>query len=117
MRRRSFLADRADGHVGLRQEERERAACAQRAGQPDLTAKQTRNFAADRQTKAGTTVLSAGAAIRLEKGFKDYLLFVRGNTDARIGDGECDDRARAIEHFVFRIPAFRDWSNPEDNAS
>src|SRR5687767_15768132 len=55
------------------QVERERAAAAERAAQPDLAAEQLGDFAADRQTETGAAVLAAGRAIRLLEGFEDDL--------------------------------------------
>ena len=50
--------------VALRQVQREGAALARRADQPDLAAEQARQLAADRQAQAGAAVLARGASRR-----------------------------------------------------
>ena len=47
-------------------------------------------FAANRKPKPRATIFAAGAGIGLLEGFKDNLLFFRGDTDARIGHLESD---------------------------
>ena len=63
-------------HVDRRQEQRERAALADRAGQLDLAAEQLGDFTADRQAEAGAAVLAAGRAVRLLERFEDDLVLV-----------------------------------------
>ena len=75
-----------DGHVILRQIERERAALSGSARQADFTAQQARDFAADGQSEPGAAVLPAGAAVRLLEGLENDLLLVGGDADAGVSD-------------------------------
>src|SRR6185369_17160937 len=91
-----FAANRAHRDMGLWQEQCERAPLPQRTSQPDFTAEQPGNFAADRQTEPGAAVFPAGAAIGLLEGFKNNLLFFWRDADAGIADGEGDNRAGMV---------------------
>src|SRR6185295_9324626 len=101
--------------MSLRQEQGKGAALARGAGQSNFSAEQPRNFPADRQAKACAAILAAGAAVRLLEGLKDELLLLGRDANAGVGDGECDDRARMIEHFLARAPTFGNRSNPQDD--
>ncbi len=102
-RRHRLQSDRR-ADVVLRQEERERAADAGRAGQVDLAAEQARELAADRQPEAGAAVLPAGARIGLLEGFEDDLLLVDRNADAGVGHLEGDDAADLRQDAMVGIP-------------
>ena len=78
------LARDARRRIDLRQVQRERAALARRADQPDLAAQQARQLAADRQAEARAAVLAAGAAVGLLERLEDDLLLVRRDADAGI---------------------------------
>ena len=71
----------------------------------DLAAEQVRELAADRETQAGSSVLSAGAGVGLHEGLEDDLLLLGRNADAGVGDLEGDHRGCLLEHRVLRAPA------------
>ena len=77
--------------VVQRQVEREGAALAVHAGQPDLAAEQHRQLAADGQAEAGAAVLARGAGVGLLEGLEDQPLLLRRDADAGVLDGEGDD--------------------------
>ena len=63
--------------VAQRQVEREGAALAGDAREPDFAAQQRRQLAADGQAQAGAAVLAAGAGVGLLEGLEDDLLLLR----------------------------------------
>ena len=77
--------------VVQRQVERERAALAVDAGEPDLAAEQHGQFAADGQAQAGAAVLARGAGVGLLEGLEDQPLLLRRDADAGVLDREGDD--------------------------
>ena len=87
--RRGRRARRAG--VVQRQVERERAALARHAGQPDLAAEQRRQLAADGQAQAGAAVLAGGAGVGLLERLEDQPLLLRRDADAGVLDRERDD--------------------------
>src|SRR5690606_21260838 len=63
--------------VAKRKVQRERAALAGGALQPDLAAEQRGELARDRQAETGAAVLAAGAGVRLLKRLEDETLLLR----------------------------------------
>src|SRR5205823_11661011 len=78
------LANGARGNIIARQIKRERAADARRADESDFAAEQTRELAADRETKSRTAVFAARAAVGLLERLEDDLLLVGRDADAGI---------------------------------
>src|SRR5262245_33621600 len=101
------LRTNRDGWSGIfqRQVQRERAAFAGRAAQVNLATEQVREFAADRKAKARAAVFAAGAGIGLLERLEDELLLLKGNTDAGVGDLECDHRRSGVEDWMVDAPA------------
>ena len=104
-RRRHEPPDGFLRHEDLRQVERERAAHARRADQPNFAAEQARHFAADRQAQARAAVLAARAAVGLLERLEDDLLLLRRNADAGIGHRERDHGVAGSERVVVGMPA------------
>src|SRR5204863_101536 len=71
--------------VAQRQVQRQSAARAGRAAQPDLPAKQIRELAADCEPQARAAIAPAGARVGLLEGFEHDLLFLRRDADAGVG--------------------------------
>ena len=67
-----------------RQIQRERAACADRAVQPDFSAKQSRDLTANGEAEAGPSVLPCDGSVCLLERLENDLMFVGRNTDAGI---------------------------------
>src|SRR5882762_11659826 len=91
---RSLVARRLVGH---RQVKRERAALAGSAADPDFTAEQASQLAADGKPQACAAISAAGGSIGLLERFKNAVLLVRRNPDAGVDHGERHDRVRRIE--------------------
>ena len=91
--------------VVQRQVQRERAALAVDAGQPDLAAEQHGQLAADRQAQAGAAVLARGAGVGLLEGLEDQPLLLRRDADAGVLDREGDHLLRLAEHRMVGAPA------------
>src|SRR6185503_8674304 len=81
-RRAPFSGRYGRALIGERQHQREGAALAHAAREPELAAEQPGELAADRQAEAGAAVLAAGRAVGLLEGLEDQLLLVRRNADA-----------------------------------
>ena len=71
-----------------RQADGERAAPAQLALQRDLAAQQLRQLADDRQAQAGAGVFARQRIARLAELLEHQVLFLRGDADAGVDDGE-----------------------------
>ncbi len=54
------------------------------ADEPDFSAKQHREFAADGESKSGAAVLAGGSGIRLLESFKNQTLLLRRNSYAGV---------------------------------
>ena len=110
-RSRSSPAARLGRHcfrrVVHRQIERERAAAVELAANTDLAAQQPRDFAADRQSQAGTAVLAAGCHVHLLEGLKDDLLLVERDADAGVAHGEGQHALCTVQRLHFRAPSLR----------
>ena len=107
-RRTTFCGTKVCGKI-----ERERAAHAGRADQPDLAAEQPGDFAADRQAQARAAVLAARAAVGLLERLEDDLLLVRRNADAGVASPRTPITASArVERC--RCPAFQPSSADVD---
>ena len=91
--------------VDARQVEREGAARADLAGQPDLAAEQPGDLPADRQPEAGAAVLPAGRAVGLLERLEDDAVLVGRNADAGVGDPEGDHRRGACSRCADRRPS------------
>ena len=89
-RRRAARALARAATIGLRQVEREHAARARRADQPDLAAEQLGELARDGQAQAGAAVLAAGRAVGLLERLEDDLLLVGRDADAGVAHLEGD---------------------------
>src|SRR5512133_509354 len=78
----------ASGHLWARvllgNMQGKRAALAWRALHFDRTAQKSRNLTTDREPKASSTILATRSAIRLQKGFEDELLLVRGDSNPSV---------------------------------
>src|SRR3989454_5667786 len=112
---RSLFARRL---VGERQVKRERAALAGGAADPDFTAEQASQLAADGKPQARASILAAGGAIGLLERLKNAVLLVRRNPDAGVDHGERHHRVRRIELRMSRGPArFRDRKSTRLNSS
>ena len=70
-----------------------------RAAQLNFASQQAGQFAADRQSQAGTAILAAGACIRLLERLEDDPLLFGRNANAGIGHLEGNDRSQ-----LFRGP-------------
>ena len=88
----------------LRQVEREGAALAHGAPQPDVAAEQPRELLADRQAQPGAAVLPAGRAVRLLERLEDDLVLLRRNADARVDDGERHCGRSQFDQRIARRP-------------
>src|SRR5690606_4927234 len=64
--------------------QREGAAHARCAAEPQLPAQQMRQLSADGETEARATVLARGTGVGLLEGLEDDALFLRRDADARI---------------------------------
>ena len=91
--------------VDARQVEREAAARADLAGQPDLAAQQPRDFPADRQPEAGAAVLPAGGAVGLLERLEDDAVLLGRNADAGVGHPEGDHRRGGVQGALVGSPA------------
>ena len=91
--------------VGDRQVERERAALAGRADQPDLAAEQRRQLAADREAEAGAAVLAAGAGVGLLERLEDQPLLLGRDADAGVGDLDRDRALHEPQNRMIRRPS------------
>ena len=91
--------------VGQRQVQRERAALARRAHQPDLAAEQRRQLAADGEAETGAAVLAAGAGVGLLERLEDQPLLLRRDADAGVGDLDGDGALREPQNRMIRRPA------------
>ena len=81
-----------------RQVQRERAALARRADQPDLAAEQRRQLAADGEAETGAAVLAAGAGVGLLERLEDQPLLLGRDADAGVADLDARPRsARTAE--------------------
>src|SRR5205823_6355522 len=76
-----------------------------RAAQLDLAAEQTRQLAADRETKTRAAEPAVGAGIGLLKSLEDDLLLLRRNADTGIGNLEGHGCRRILQYRVLRAPA------------
>jgi hypothetical protein len=85
---------RVDGQLeralGKRQEQRERAAAAERRADVDLAAQEPCDLTRDRQSEPGAAVLAGGRPVRLLERLEDRAELVVRNADAGVGDGEGD---------------------------
>ena len=88
--RRGGATRRCRAGVVQRQVQRESAALAVDAGELDFAAQQHRQLAADGQAQAGAAVFARRAGIGLLERLEDQSLFLRGDADACILDGEGD---------------------------
>src|SRR5205814_2055396 len=86
----------------------EGAALAGRADQPDLTAEQGRQFAADGESQTGAAVLATGTRIGLLEGFEDQALLFGSDANARVGDFDGDGALDKTQNRVIGRPAARD---------
>src|SRR6185436_21167554 len=87
-----------------RQVERERAADPGVADQPDLSAEQTGDLAADREPEAGAAVLAAGGPVGLLEWLEDDPVLLRIDPDAGVRHPECHDRWRRTERAMVAGP-------------
>ena len=77
--------------------ERERAALAGRAPQPDFPSQQSRQLTADGQPQPGTPEGAAGRGVGLLERLEDQLVLLGRNADPGIGDGKGEHLLRAPE--------------------
>ena len=96
----------------MRQVERESAAHAGRAAQPDLAAEQVRKLAADREAEARAAVFAAGAGVGLLERLEDDLLLLRRDADAGVRDLERHHRRRVAQHRMIGAPAAHRGGRP-----
>src|SRR5208283_3879217 len=76
-----------------------------RAAEPNLTAEQAREFAADGESETGAAVLAAHAAVGLLERLENDLLLVGRNTDSGIADRERQHARRPIQVVIVRAPS------------
>src|SRR6185503_10278632 len=114
---RYWIYAAARRHVIPGQVKRERAAFAGRAVDANFAAQQTRDFAANRKAQARAAVLTARGAVSLLEGFEDNSLLVFRNTDACIGNRECDYVTRAIQRFEIILLPWRRRFDPQHDIS
>jgi len=93
--------------IGARQRKGKDAAFAQSAFQPDPPAKQTRQFARDRQAQACAAVSAADRSVSLLKGIENALLLLGRYADAGIRHGEGDPVAGLSRYAQLYLAAFR----------
>ena len=86
--------------VALRQVQREGAAGAGPAHEPDLAAEQSRQLAADGEAEAGAAVLARGRAVGLLEGLEDDLLLDGRDADAGVRDREGNHLAGVAQLLV-----------------
>src|SRR5258708_16008159 len=84
--------------------QRESAALARAACDPDFPSQKTRQFGAYRETQAGTPELAAGRSVGLPKSFENNLLLVFLDAYAGIDNRKCRDPFRFIEPPVSGSP-------------
>src|SRR5258706_14895415 len=87
-------------HVALRQIESELRARAFLARHANLAAEEPGNLAADRKTEACAAELARRRRIGLLECLENDPLLLVGNPDTGIGNGEGDDRRRAVQRLV-----------------
>ena len=114
-RRRRFFGDLCTGmhspplvhirRVGQRQIQCERAAIADHTLEPDLSAQQRRDLAADVETEAGSAVLARDRSVCLLERFEYDLVLVGGNADSRIHDRERHNAVGIVECLVVGTPS------------
>src|SRR5690606_15448779 len=73
--------------------------------EPQLTAEQLCELAADRKPQARAAVLARGTRVRLLEGFENDLLLLRGYADPRVADCKSDDLVGRVEHLIAGRPA------------
>src|SRR5204863_5991187 len=103
--------------VPERQVQGERATQPGRAPELDFPTEQVGKLAADRQAKAGASVLAAGAGIGLLERLEDDALLLDGYADAGIRNLEGHDPPCLTEHRVPGRPAARDLRDIEAHAA
>ena len=83
----------------------------------NFPAEQVRELAADREPKAGSSVLAAGAGVGLHERLEDDLLLLERNADAGVRDFEAD-RCRCLpEHRMLGAPTAMRRRNIEPHAA
>ena len=85
------------GHVGGREEQRERGPGAGCALHADLTAEHECQLARDRQAQAGAAVAPAGGAVGLLERLEDELELVRRDPDTGVCHGEAEHLVGAAQ--------------------
>src|SRR5271155_4098763 len=76
----------------------------------DFSAEQVRQFAADCQPQAGP-------GVRLLERFKDQLLLIQRDTDARVRNLESDNGRRRVEDRVLGAPSTQGGCNAKPYAT
>src|SRR6266404_3853793 len=92
-------------YIGLRQIENEGAPSTWSAPQLNFATQEAGQFAADRQPQTCSTILTAGAGIRLLEGLEDDPLLVQRNTNAGIGNFKGYNRGSLSQDRVSLAPA------------
>src|SRR5581483_465531 len=87
------------------------------AHEPDLSAEQARDLAADGQAQARSAVAAVGAAVGLLEGLEDDLVLLRRDPDAGVLDGDREYGAGALQRVVVRAPAARRHLEGERHAA
>src|SRR5450432_245014 len=83
--------------------ERESAAFAGRAFNPDCAAHHSRQPGRDGQPQAGAPEITRCGAIGLREGFKDCRMFCRWDTDPRIGYAELNFKSLIVPRFALHL--------------
>ena len=105
LRARRLHARQARGHIGEGQIEREGAALAAGAHEPDLAAEQPGQLAADREPEPGASVLAAGSALRLLERLEDDGLLLALDADAGVGHGHAHHGPGGAQDGMIGAPA------------
>ena len=98
--RRGPIMRTGDGRLGEMAWQRERKATPlpRRAHQADLATQQFRQFARYGQAQPGAAIFPADRSIGLPEGFKDGLLLLDRNADARVMDGKGNGVVPSLLH-------------------
>ena len=91
--------------VHERQVQREGAAFARGAVDPDLAAKEPGDLAADREAQAGTAELSAGAGVALLERLEDDAVLLLRDADAAVADAERHHGVGRVEQLLLGVPS------------
>src|SRR5207237_9308314 len=83
-----------------RQEGRERASLVLGALDANLAAEQSCDFPADGKPESRASILAVRRPISLLERLEDETLFLLGDSDSRIRDGECDYLRRCFERWI-----------------